>query len=59
MTKDKVHTLVRSDSGSTFVEYVVLVGFVGIVVAAAMAAVGVPLLKYFRFVQFVISAPIP
>ena len=52
-------SLLHRQDGSTFVEYVIVLGFVALVVGAAMAALGVPLLKHYRFVQFVISAPIP
>ena len=58
VTRKPVSLLSRQE-GSTFVEYVIVLGFVALVVAAAMAALGVPLLKHYRFVQFVISAPIP
>ena len=48
-----------NQEGSTFVEYLVLMAFVSFTVAAAMAALGIPLLRYFHYAQFVLSAPIP
>ncbi len=44
--------------GSLFVEYTVLVGFVGLVVAVAIASLGFPLLRLYRFVQLVVEAPV-
>jgi hypothetical protein len=36
-----------------------LVGAVGIAVAAATAWLGLPLLRFFRYAQLILSAPIP
>jgi hypothetical protein len=50
--------LAAATEGTLFVEYTVLVGFVGLVVAVAIAALGFPLLRLYRFVQFVVEAPV-
>jgi len=45
--------------GSAYIEYLVLVGAVGIVGAAAIAWLGLPLLRLFRYAQLILSAPVP
>lgn len=52
-------SLLRDTGGATFVEYVALVAFVTLIGAAAIVAVGVPLLKTFRYAQLVLAMPIP
>ncbi len=51
--------LLGDDSGVIYVEYIVLVLLVGILVALAIIAVGVPLLESFRMTQSFLGAPIP
>ena len=48
-----------NDEGAAYVEYVTLVIVIGILVATALLAVGVPLLRSYRFAQVIIAAPIP
>ena len=43
--------------GTIAVEYLILVGFVGVVVAVAIIALGLPLLHQYRFMQLVIASP--
>lgn len=49
----------RDERGAVFVEYVTVLTLVTVVGAAAVAALGIPLLKLFRYVQAVILLPIP
>lgn len=59
-TMERKHpSLVRDTGGVTYVEYIVVVGFVTLVGAAAVVAVGVPLLKTFRYAQLVLAMPLP
>ncbi|MBO6937129.1 MAG: hypothetical protein JJ863_19320 [Deltaproteobacteria bacterium] len=51
--------LLGDTSGVVYVEYIVLVLMVGIFVALAIIAVGVPLLESFRMTQSFLGAPIP
>jgi Flp pilus assembly pilin Flp len=44
--------------GATFVEYLVLVAFVGIVVAVAIVSLGLPMLEHYRFMQAVLTSPV-
>ena len=47
-----------SDTGGTVaVEYLILVAFVGLVVAAGIIFLGFPLLHQYRFMQLVIASP--
>jgi Flp pilus assembly protein TadG len=51
--------LLGDRSGVIYVEYIVLVLLIGILVALAIIAVGVPLLESFRMTQSFLGAPIP
>lgn len=51
--------LLGDTSGVIYVEYIVLVLMVGIFVALAIIAIGVPLLESFRMSQSFLGAPIP
>jgi len=51
--------LLTDNSGVIYVEYIVLVLLIGILVALALIAVGVPLLESFLMTQSFIGAPIP
>jgi hypothetical protein len=50
--------LSRCQRGVLLVEYLVLTGVVGILAAASMYALGLPLLRFFRFAQFVLLSPV-
>jgi Flp pilus assembly pilin Flp len=50
----------KSDTrGVASVEYVVLVGTVGLVVMAALLAVGPPLIEDYRSVRSMVASPFP
>ena len=51
--------LLADEAGAVYVEYIVLVLMVGVLVAAAILAIGVPLLESFRMTQTFLGAPIP
>jgi hypothetical protein len=44
--------------GSTYVEYVVVVGVLALVATAAVLALGIPLLRFYRFSELVLTMPI-
>jgi Flp pilus assembly pilin Flp len=52
-------TIARDLSGMIYVEYLVLVGVVGLVVAGGIAALGFPLLRSYRFLELIVSSPAP
>ena len=52
-------SLLRDERGVAMVEYVTLLCLVTVAGAAAVAALGVPLIQLFRYVQTVIAMPIP
>ena len=52
-------SLATDEAGVAYVEYIVLVLLVGILVAAAIMALGIPLLEHFRMTQSLLGAPIP
>jgi hypothetical protein len=52
-------TLARDPRGAVFVEYVTLLSAVTLIAAAAILALGVPLLRLFRFAELVIASPVP
>ncbi|MDQ3031896.1 MAG: hypothetical protein M3Y87_05715 [Myxococcota bacterium] len=52
-------SLARDARGAVMTEYIVLTATVGIVVALAAAAIGVPLVHAFRFAQAFLVLPIP
>ena len=45
--------------GAIYVEYVTLLIAVSLVAAAAIAAVGAPMVNTYRFAQYVLGAPLP
>ncbi len=51
--------LAQDERGAIFAEYVTVLALVTLVGAAAVAALGIPLLRLFRYVQAVILLPIP
>lgn len=51
-------TLARDCGGTVAVEYLILVAFVGLVVAAGIIFIGFPLLHQYRFMQLVIATPV-
>ena len=44
--------------GSTFVEYLVVVGLLALVAVAGVLALGIPLLRFYRFTEMVLTAPV-
>jgi len=52
-------SLLADQSGVAMVEYVTLLLLVTVIGASAVAALGVPLIQLFRYVQTVIAMPIP
>ena len=52
-------SLLDDESGAVYVEYVALTLLVAFGAAAAIVAVGVPLLESFRMTQAFIGAPVP
>ena len=49
---------ISDTTGSTYVEYVVVVGMLALVAAAAVLALGIPLLRMYRFSELVLTMPI-
>ena len=49
----------RATAGMIYVEYLVLVGVVGIVVAWGIAGLGFPLLRMYRYLELIVSSPAP
>ncbi len=47
------------EKGSTHVEYLVLFGAIALILSVAIAAVGGPMLEYYRSIQMTVSAPAP
>ena len=45
--------------GSTYVEYLILVGFFALIVAGAVLALGEPLLSLYQHLQLVWAGPFP
>jgi len=52
-------SVLRDERGAVYTEYTVVLVFVSLVVLAAVAALGVVLLDYYRDMQSTISSPIP
>ena len=57
--RDRELSELGSTRGVVFVEYVALLLLVTIIGAAAVLALGVPLVHLFRYQQIVLSLPIP
>lgn len=58
-TKKDASSLARSVSGVVFVEYVALLLLVTVTGAASVVALGVPLLRLYRYAQMILSLPVP
>ena len=58
-TKRDASSLVRSVSGVVFVEYVALLLLVTVTGAISVVALGVPLLRLYRYAQMILSLPVP
>lgn len=52
-------SLLDDEEGAVYVEYISLIILVSIGAAAAIVAVGVPLLESFRMTQAFLGAPVP
>lgn len=50
--------LAQRTDGSTYVEYLVVVGMLALIAAAAVLALGIPLLRFYRFSELVLTAPV-
>ncbi len=51
--------LLSDRGGAIYVEYVTLLVLVSLIAAAAIAAVGAPMVNTYRFAQYVLGAPLP
>ena len=51
--------LLRARQGAVYVEYIALLTLVTLIGAAATAALGLPLLRMFRYAETLIVLPIP
>ncbi len=51
--------LAHDERGAAYVEYITLVILVGVIAAAALITVGVPLLNDFQLTQTILGAPVP
>jgi len=51
--------LLADAGGSTYVEYLTLLAVVALVGSTAIVALGLPLLRTFRFAQAILTLPIP
>ena len=49
--------LAADNTGSTYVEYLVVVGLLALVATAGVLALGIPLLRLYRFTEFVLTMP--
>ncbi len=50
--------IVTDQKGSTFVEYVIVVGLLALVAAVGVLALGIPLLRFYRFTEMILTAPV-
>ncbi|MCP4444752.1 MAG: hypothetical protein GY811_05310 [Myxococcales bacterium] len=48
-----------NEDGSVYVEYIILVGVFGLVMAVAVFALGQPLLRFFQNAQLIWAGPFP
>jgi hypothetical protein len=53
------HHLLRARSGAAYVEYLALLTLVTVIGSAATAALGLPLLRMFRYAETLIVLPMP
>lgn len=51
--------LLRDRAGAVYTEYILIVILIGIIVSAALIAIGVPIWRAFRMTQLFLGAPIP
>lgn len=51
--------LVEDVRGAVYTEYILLVMLIGLIVSAALIAIGVPIWRAFRMTQLFLGAPIP
>ncbi len=51
--------LIEDEGGAVYFEYITLVFVIGLIVSAALIAVGVPLVEGFRNMQVFSASPIP
>jgi Flp pilus assembly pilin Flp len=50
---------VRDDRGGVLhTEYLILTAFIGLLLAAAIVALGAPLLEHYRFMQALLTTPV-
>lgn len=49
----------HDDQGAVMVEYVVLVGVVGIAIATTIAAFGPPIFESYRITRYILLLPVP
>ena len=52
-------SLAEDRRGAVYLEYVALLTMVTLLAAAAVAALGIPLLRLFRFAELVLASPLP
>ena len=51
--------LVNDERGSSFIEYLLLVGMFGLVMGLAVYSIGGPLLKFYQHTQLIWAGPFP
>ena len=51
--------LVEDVRGAVYTEYILIVMLIGLIVSAALIAIGVPIWRAFRMTQLFLGAPIP
>jgi Flp pilus assembly pilin Flp len=52
-------TLVEDIRGAVYTEYILIVMLIGLIVSAALIAIGVPIWRAFRMTQLFLGAPLP
>jgi Flp pilus assembly pilin Flp len=52
-------SVVRNERGAAYVEYLALLTLVTLVGAGAVAALGIPLLRLYRFAEVILLLPSP
>lgn len=58
-TEESAQHLLRSRRGAAYVEYLALLTLVTVIGSAATAALGLPLLRMFRYAETLIVLPMP
>ena len=51
--------LVTDQRGAVYTEYIIIVMVIGLIVSAALIAIGVPIWRAFKMTQLFIGAPLP